>query len=635
MSARVVMQNTQPSETTGSARGAIVTGAIVHVGAGYCRELAGYLSEPAGRIILVEADPDQARELRQRVTDNNRVEVIAVAVAPIAGVVRLKRFRLGTLNSLRAPTGIHELYPGLRLQDEIDVEAITPRQLIEMLELRLGQSNRLIIDTPGEEAAIVHALQEGGDLAVFERIDLCCGTSNHYEGNQDATAVLRILGQHGYEVEGCDDRTDPDRPCWFLRRNLVKLQNRVLRDQLTEVKAARDTLAHQLSEKIVELEWLQGTEGQLRTHVAEQERQFADLQRDRDMQAAHSEQLRSRIDDLSAERDDAIKQLSLLQRQYESEMSQVREESAAFRTRLADSVEVCDEFKRQISAYRSEIDRLEAAEGDLRELIAEQEQKIAELVGVYDELLQRAAEQEVHIRKLVEERDAGIEFKSRSMRELEKCRSEIARFEMTESELHTKIGDRDARIVRLSEERDGALAAAESLNRQLDVLRTHAMTESQGLQAQLTEALSVSDEMNDQFADVRSDIEGLRSVIQVMKELVEQRDLHISDLRRACDESSNSVAEKEKDLQILRKDLSVALRFRSLREADLKDLQRSYAALLQEKLQRDDLLGVLAQRLEIAEQYLQQVTDQDRADSVGGLLEDYGSSEPHTECRKP
>ncbi|MFP4421490.1 MAG: hypothetical protein ACLFRG_13195, partial [Desulfococcaceae bacterium] len=87
---------------------------ILHLGAGRCSEFAKYEASAARRIILVEANPEVARYLRETHADDERVEVVERAVSDFTGHGELRVFNVKEFSSLREPTGLRELYPGLR-----------------------------------------------------------------------------------------------------------------------------------------------------------------------------------------------------------------------------------------------------------------------------------------------------------------------------------------------------------------------------------------------------------------------------------------------------------------------------------------------------------------------------------------
>jgi len=56
-------------------------GNIIHVGAGQCSELAMYHNLNPQKIILIEADTRQAKQLKNQVKSQKKVDVLAYAIA--------------------------------------------------------------------------------------------------------------------------------------------------------------------------------------------------------------------------------------------------------------------------------------------------------------------------------------------------------------------------------------------------------------------------------------------------------------------------------------------------------------------------------------------------------------------------
>lgn len=273
--------------------------AIVHFGAGRGDDLDQYLAANPAKILLVEAEPVAAARLAARTAGMPEVKVVAGAVAAVSGKVSLKRFNLPAFNSLREPTGLRTLFPGLRLKREEEVEALAPSELLAGLNLATDGGNWLIVDTPGQEAAIIEAMRDSGDLASFERIDLVCGQEALYGGGVPADELLQLLREEGYEVVACDEESDPDLPRWTLRRDPVKLENRELRQRL----AARQAELVALKKKYDDLA-----------------KKCDELTKARDEQAKLASERQARIEELTKARDDLAKK--------RDELTKARDEQA-------------------------------------------------------------------------------------------------------------------------------------------------------------------------------------------------------------------------------------------------------------------------------------------------------------------
>jgi len=146
------MQTHQPPYAT-EEHSAIHT--IIHLGAGTCRELESYLTAQPARLLLVEADPQQADELQSRTQSLPQVEVRGAAVTTDANASILYRYNLPDVNSLHAPSGLWNLFPGLKLMDQIEVDTVSPADLIAPLQLRMQQENRLIIQTKKQRVSLI------------------------------------------------------------------------------------------------------------------------------------------------------------------------------------------------------------------------------------------------------------------------------------------------------------------------------------------------------------------------------------------------------------------------------------------------------------------------------------------------
>jgi FkbM family methyltransferase len=213
---------------------------LVHLGAGACNELDAHLARKPKRMLLVEADPQLAEALQARTASLQQVQVQCAAVAAHEGFATFHRFNLPYAGSLHAATGLRELFPGLRTVDQLKVETISPVTLLQPLQLQPNQENLLIVDLPGEELAVLKALQQGDQLFLFRQLQLHCGRQPLYENSEPAATVLRWLQEQGFDLIAEEAGDDPDRPRWSLRRNALQLRNRQLQRQVDRLSQERD-----------------------------------------------------------------------------------------------------------------------------------------------------------------------------------------------------------------------------------------------------------------------------------------------------------------------------------------------------------------------------------------------------------
>tara|TARA_R110000868_G_scaffold101630_1_gene279658 strand:- start:3711 stop:5048 length:1338 start_codon:yes stop_codon:yes gene_type:complete len=214
-----------------------VWGSILHIGAGDCPELDAYQSTRAERIILVEPEPDRAASLERRCAGDARVAVITAALAGENGEAELNIFNIRSVDGLRKPEGLEEIYPGLRLREQIVVPAISPAKLFEASG-DLPSPTLVILQTPGMEADILEAWQASGKLAQVDRLHLHCSAAKAFEGGTDAAALRSLLAKFAFE-EVSADFSDPDWPVIVVQQNRMRQE---VETQRAEIAALTNAL---------------------------------------------------------------------------------------------------------------------------------------------------------------------------------------------------------------------------------------------------------------------------------------------------------------------------------------------------------------------------------------------------------
>jgi len=194
-------------------------GHIVHIGAGRGADLPRWLATDPKAVVLVEPDPGAQQALNAAAQSDARVKVVEAAISSDPKAGPLNRFEFGELNSLRAPTGLLQLFPGLESPREEDVELRDPKALIERLGLDAKAANILVIEAPGEAMAIVQSLQKAGLLAGFAALRIQTGRDSLYQGAATSAELVAFLAEAGFEMAGPEGGDDPDRPIFELQRS--------------------------------------------------------------------------------------------------------------------------------------------------------------------------------------------------------------------------------------------------------------------------------------------------------------------------------------------------------------------------------------------------------------------------------
>ncbi|WP_027331195.1 hypothetical protein [Marinimicrobium agarilyticum] len=219
---------------------------ILHIGAGYGEELPSYLDSDAKRILLVEPSSILADSLRRRAAQDGRVQVLEVAVTTDPSLNQLNEYNLPEAASLYRPTGLRDLFPGLRITAQHQVDTQTPEQLLAQFPLK-GERNLLVLETPGAEQTILKALAEAKLLDNISHIWLTCPRNVYYESASRATDALAELERAGYQIKA-EHHSQTDWPQWHLACNPMARQAQALELEKQELTTRLENAMQHSSE---------------------------------------------------------------------------------------------------------------------------------------------------------------------------------------------------------------------------------------------------------------------------------------------------------------------------------------------------------------------------------------------------
>lgn len=598
-------------------------GTILHIGAGTGGDLAAYLATRAETVVLVEPD-EQARAILSDLmaglaTGRDRVTLLPLAIAAQQDEgpdLRLNRFNFADLNSLRDPAGILTLFPGLELLTRDKVRLASPDALIDQIALSSGRPNWLVIEAPGEEAAILQALAASGQLARFETLLFQGATGELFAGQLPVADLLDWLVSVHFSVGLKFDATDPDRPYIRIGRNQASAE----RDrQAAELGAALGRLQDALemqTQKLAEQQSAAASQQQAAYARAESDKaridtlgverqalagRMADMVTDLETRAGDLTALRIANESLSAEKSALIKRLQDAESQAQSATERVKEaetRSLAAETRVKDA-----EARAQDALARMQVTQGRALQAEARHT-----ESAAQLTEVRDHL--HAAEANLaRLRQdhdvMTKERDTARSAASDAVQkqrtahvaELAALRAELAA--QTEAQVQLREGKLTAAHAAELAERDGDLLA---LQTELAAARLLANAEA----AQRSDAEARETALKSSLDAARSDLEvGKGRIASLTSEL----------------------EKKSRETGTARQDLSLALRNHALTQGDLHELQARYQAVNEARARQEDLLRKLTQRLGDAAQMLQALSSVPAA-ALPGPMASTGPGKP-------
>jgi FkbM family methyltransferase len=280
---------------------------IIHLGAGKCSELDDYLTLNPKNIQLIEADSDLVKELELKVQNNDNVTIIPCAISATEEHRKLFRYNISSANGIHPATELKLLFPGLKQLEPIKVKSIRPTELLQPLALNIEQNNLLVVDVPGEELAVLQALEEADKLVLFRYIQLHCGIKALYSESHTADSVINWLNEHGYHVKQIDNSNSSYRPVWLLEVDTLKLENYQQRLAINRLTV----------DKQKQLEQSNKEKQQLLTLASERQHQIEKLTQERDTHAKTATEKQQQLEQSNQEKQQQVTLASERQHQIE------------------------------------------------------------------------------------------------------------------------------------------------------------------------------------------------------------------------------------------------------------------------------------------------------------------------------
>lgn len=221
---------------------------ILYLGAGQGRDLAGVLAQPARRIVLVEPNSDCLPVLKEFAADDDRIEILSLAVAGKTGKAPFYACNFADLSSLHRPTRLSELFPGLRVEETREVETLSMERVLQRVAPEPEGSNLLIVDATADAQTVVEGLEQADDPSLFETVILRGAAESLYEDSQPLGVLAERLQSIGYSALS-ETTEDPDFPEYRLQISPQALELKRLRSLLEDAEQ-RASRAEELSEQL-------------------------------------------------------------------------------------------------------------------------------------------------------------------------------------------------------------------------------------------------------------------------------------------------------------------------------------------------------------------------------------------------
>ncbi|MDO6732738.1 hypothetical protein Q4577_22180, partial [Marinovum sp. 2_MG-2023] len=442
---------------------------IIYLGAGYGNDLSELLDVPAGRVVLVEPNPDCQPALQKASAADTRVSVMEVAVTGDVGgatQAELHVWNFPEFSSLRAPTELKTLFPGLREVAQPTVDLIPVGEMITSQISAKDGVHALILDVPGESTALITALINASVLERFEHLILRSPRAALFEDSAPAADAIAQLEKAGFRVLA-EDVEDPDFPEFHVWRDAQALELAALRLQvstgatalaqttarLKEVEAERDTGQSALETAKAQSDTLQAELETANAHLAERDAALAAAQERVTQGEETLTQTTAHLKEVEAERDAGQSALETAKAQSDTLQAELETANA----HLAERDTSLAAVQEQVTQSEETLTQTTAR---LKEVEAERDagQSALETAKAQSDTLQ--AELETAKAGIVERHDALVAAETRLIGMEKRARTAEGAFKQ-----------RDARLKEVEAERDAAQSALETAKAQSDTLQ--------------------------------------------------------------------------------------------------------------------------------------------------------------------
>lgn len=417
---------------------------LIHIGAGQATELENWVNQGFASIVLIEPHPVLANQLRLRSRKFPQVKVVESAITERAELSELYDYTISGLASLRQPTGLKQIFPGLQLAQRYTVVTCRLAQIVNHYGPSPEQKAHLIIAAAGEEADLVDALLQSDQLERFLSISLKASIEPLYEGAEPASQLVKRLEDAGYELKSTK-AIDSDWGEWLLQRDPLKDELQRLQQQFEQIETE---LAEQHSHAEYTVNALQEELTQTQLAQKSAETRQAQLEKEKTELAKQNSALQATVQAHAQGLQKAKEQL-VQQGTLQEELTQAQLAQKSAETRQTQLEKEKAELVKQNAALQATVDaHVQAIKKANDELAQQKEQAAQQLAALQSDLTRAQADAE---KKNKEVEKVQAELQS-TQEELQKTKEWFASRKKQVMELEVELKKEQEKTQQLSQE---------------------------------------------------------------------------------------------------------------------------------------------------------------------------------------
>jgi FkbM family methyltransferase len=360
---------------------------IIHIGAYEGKDLKRYPAPDTAKILLIEANPKAVEHLQANFADKPNIIISQTAIANHNTPVTLNLTSIESNSSIFPLSGYREIYPNLKVTQEITLESRSLDTLLSELNLRPVDFNFLYLDIQGAELL---ALQGAPQLLKhIEAIYTTVSYEDLFEGAALIDEVDAFLAEHHFVRIA---EANPYHPSWgevFYLREHLSLNNDETQpnaDEMTLPVVEEMVTKTQLLQTQQELEDLQSRYEQIQKELEQSQVQQQQTQTELSQTQQQLQNSQTELSQTQQQLQTSQTELSQTQQQLQTsqtELSQTQQQLKASQTQQQKTQQELDKSRSELHETREE---LELTQFQLDEIQVELEQSVSQFHQQKEEL---------------------------------------------------------------------------------------------------------------------------------------------------------------------------------------------------------------------------------------------------------
>ncbi len=374
---------------------------IIHIGAYEGKDLKRYPTPDTAKILLIEANPKAVEQLQANFADQPNIIISQTAIANHTTPVTLNLTSIESNSSILPLTGYREIYPNLKVTQQITLESRSLDTLLSELNLRPVDFNFLYLDIQGAELL---ALQGATQLLKYiEAIYTTVSYEDLFEGGAVIDEMDAFLAEYHFVRVA---EANPYHPAWgevfYLREHLSLnsdetqqnadvmtppvVEERVTKTQLLQTQQELEDLQSRYEQIQKELEQSQIKQQQTQTELSQTQQQLQTSQTELSQTQQQLQTTQTELSQTQQQLQTSQTELSQTQQQLQTtqtELSQTQQQLQTTQTELSQTQQELDQCRSELHETREE---LELTQFQLDEIQVELEQSISQLHQTKEDL---------------------------------------------------------------------------------------------------------------------------------------------------------------------------------------------------------------------------------------------------------